>query len=255
MELGDGQAMVVLEVEMFTISGSVLIRQADAEGQDVSQLPVSNPDVRRIAAKLEAQLVQPVGSLGQGQFGHVTGIWHMLRPLRSESGEWTADHFRPIPPLSAATTGDFDDVHYCYMDEDRCRLGYNPMKQICQPRPVGWISTYSAAGRIPHIAPYLLRRTITTMAQMHTDFTDIMYNVHSTHIIIPLAHSIHLHIIIAQNHSARSRYSFFSDVGRGQRPMVRDTHTYHLLSHFSIQNNNQVMVRYALGGLQCLASQ
>ena len=158
MNLGDGQAMVLLEVEMFTISGSVLIRQADAEGQDgVSKLPVSNPDVRRVAAKLEAQLLQPVGSLGQGQFGHVSGIWHMLRPRQSESGEWTADHFRAMPPLSAATTGGFDDVRYCYMEEDRCRLGYNPMKQICQPRPVGWISTYSCTGRVPHIAPYLLR--------------------------------------------------------------------------------------------------
>jgi hypothetical protein len=40
-------------------------------------------------------------------------------------------------------------------------LGYNPLKQIAQPRPVGWISTYGSGGggdgggnRVAHIAPY-----------------------------------------------------------------------------------------------------
>ena len=147
-----GQAMLLLEVEHFTISGSVLVRQAEAEVTDPTLL-ARNPDVRHVAAKLEAQLVQPLGSLGQARFGHVAKIWHMLRPERSKTGMWSADPFRVAPSVSA-TSGDFADVHYCYMAEDRCSLGYNPMKQICQPRPVGWISTYGLPDRVPHIAPY-----------------------------------------------------------------------------------------------------
>jgi hypothetical protein len=45
--------------------------------------------------------------------------------------------------------------------QERCVLGYNPLKQIAQPRPVGWISTYGSGGggdgggnRVAHIAPY-----------------------------------------------------------------------------------------------------
>ena len=149
-----GQAIVVLEVEHFTISGSVLARQAGDDVKSKKALPSSNPDVRRVAAKLEARLVQPLGSLGQARFSHVSDIWHMLRPEQSEAGVWGADRFRPAPAACAATSCDFEDVTYCYMTEEQCCLGYNPMKQICQPRPVGWISTYGLPDKVPHIAPY-----------------------------------------------------------------------------------------------------
>jgi flavin reductase (DIM6/NTAB) family NADH-FMN oxidoreductase RutF len=137
VELGRGQAMVLLLVEDFTISGSVLVRQTAAQGQDSTTLPNSNPDVRQIAAKLEAALVQPLAALGPGRFGHVGGpgaeVCHMLRPKQAEPGAaWTGDTFKPAAATVGAC-GDFEDVKYCYAKEEQCSLGYNPMKQICQP--------------------------------------------------------------------------------------------------------------------------
>ena len=35
-----------------------------------------------------------------------------------------------------------------------CPLGYNPVTALILPRPIGWISTYSQVGRVPHVAPY-----------------------------------------------------------------------------------------------------
>jgi flavin reductase (DIM6/NTAB) family NADH-FMN oxidoreductase RutF len=40
---GDGQAMIVLQVDRFAISGEVLLRQAEAECQNPAALPASNP--------------------------------------------------------------------------------------------------------------------------------------------------------------------------------------------------------------------
>ena len=152
VDLGQGQSMLLLEIERFTILGDVLLRQAASTQQDAATQRGGNADARSVAAKLEAELVQPLGSLGNGRFGGLDGVSHMLRPVQAEGGDWSADGFsRATPP---AAKGDYRTVTFDYRTEERCELGYNPLKQIVQPRPVGWISTYEAETRVAHIAPY-----------------------------------------------------------------------------------------------------
>ena len=94
-------------------------------GQDAAALPKSNPDVRQIAAKLEAALVQPLGSLGDGRYSHVTEVYHMLRPQQAEpGGEWTSDTFRradSAADVGPGGSGDFETVTYCYEQEEAWR--------------------------------------------------------------------------------------------------------------------------------------
>ena len=77
-----GQSMILLQIETFQILGSVLVDQKIKKKGAVTIH--GNADVRQIAAKIEAELIRPVGSLGGGRFGVVNEIYHMLRPLPSQ---------------------------------------------------------------------------------------------------------------------------------------------------------------------------
>ena len=109
-----------------------------------------------------------------------------------------------------------------------CRLGYNPMKQICQPRPVGWISTYEKATRVPHIAPCVPRHRTAMHISGHlraaSDRTAVQ-RVRADLILVRRC-ARRLRRAAADGpgqlsvHFLPHRYSFFADVGRGERPMV-----------------------------------
>ena len=152
VDLGNDQHLVLLEVESFVISKTVL----------------SQPDetsTRKTLAKIDAELMQPVASMGNGQFATMDRLHLMLRPKQTKE-TWISDPFAVASPTVGP--GDFSDVEYVFRN-DTSNLGYNPIKAVVLPRPIGWISTYTDNSRaIPHVAPY----------------------------------------------------SFFSDVGRGDRPMV-----------------------------------
>jgi flavin reductase (DIM6/NTAB) family NADH-FMN oxidoreductase RutF len=50
---------------------------------------------------------------------------------------------------------DYDGTEWNFRTDGRsCPLGYNPLTALVMPRPIGWISTYSKQGRVPHLAPY-----------------------------------------------------------------------------------------------------
>lgn len=150
--LGNGQQMVLLEVESCSISKCVL----------------SKPDegsTRKTLAKIDAILIQAVASFGCGQFATMDNLRHMPRPEQCE-GTWKSDPFALLQPTFGSAN--YPDLEYVFHN-DHSNLGYNPIKAIVIPRPIGWISTYADESKaITHVAPY----------------------------------------------------SFFTDVGRGSRPMV-----------------------------------
>lgn len=179
------QSILMLEIEHFFIRGDVLRKQPSVPRQTVIYTH-DNPDVRKISAKIEADLVQPVCSLGPHKFGQLEqdGIYHMCRPIRSligsatthdstnnlndnnssSSNTWIVDTFRKMKPIHTTTTSStvthLANVEFNYRNEPYCKLGYNPTKQIVAPRPIGWLSTYAKEGegstdtKISHIAPY-----------------------------------------------------------------------------------------------------
>jgi len=165
------QSIIMLEIEHFFIRGDILRRQPSVPRQTVIYTH-DNPDVRKISAKIEADLVQPVCSLGNGKYGKLEddGIYHMCRPrlLRSHNGSntnsttvtaatnqtggiWIVDTLRKVQLINTKSTSTISstgsslaDVEYNYRNEPYCKLGYNPTKQIVAPRPIGWLSTYSS---------------------------------------------------------------------------------------------------------------
>lgn len=213
------QYIIMLEIEHFFIRGDILRQQPSVPRQSVIYTH-DNPDVRKISAKIEADLVQPVCSLGNGNYGKLEddGIYHMCRPrlLRShswnmnsstttttttpnprEGGAWIVDTLRKMEPIhtksssTISSTGScLADVEYNYRNEPYCKLGYNPTKQIVAPRPIGWLSTYAKTHKEvveEKSNPSSLTATTTTTSRS----SDIKKIPH----IAP--------------------YSFFIDVGRG----------------------------------------
>lgn len=138
VDLGNDQHLVLLEVESFVISNTVL----------------SQPDesvARKIRANIDAELMKPVASMGNGRFATMDRLHLMLRPKQTKE-TWISDPFAVASPTVGP--GNFSDVEYVFRD-DKSNLGYNPIKAIVLPRPIGWISTYTDNSKtIPHLAPY-----------------------------------------------------------------------------------------------------
>jgi flavin reductase (DIM6/NTAB) family NADH-FMN oxidoreductase RutF len=238
----------MLEIEHFYIRGDILRRQPSVPRQTVIYTH-DNPDVRKISAKIEADLVQPVCSLGNGKYGKLEddGIYHMCRPrllcshnctdtsstvvttaTNQTGGIWIVDTLRKVEPVNTKSTSTMSstgsslaDVEYNYRNEPYCKLGYNPTKQIVAPRPIGWLSTYAAK-----------RHAEETEEEKGKSNSDIQKIAH----IAP--------------------YSFFIDVGRGDETSMvafiaclreddEDDASFQLLrsqhdsNHYNNNNNNK----------------
>jgi flavin reductase (DIM6/NTAB) family NADH-FMN oxidoreductase RutF len=139
----EDQALIVLLVDIFTIHGSVLSEPTE----EMKQRP-------NVTAKIDAQLIQPCVSLGDGKVQPLTSIRSMPRPVQqTESGQWTSTKFNLAPQTTGP--GNFATTEWIYATHGgTCPLGYNAVTALIMPRPIGWISTYRKNGRIPHIAPY-----------------------------------------------------------------------------------------------------
>jgi flavin reductase (DIM6/NTAB) family NADH-FMN oxidoreductase RutF len=156
------ESMLLVEFEHFVIRKKVLLTQEDAVNP-VTSVFRDNVDVRRILAKIEARLIQPAVSLGhtsdgRPRFGCLRNndVYHMYRPVLTTdeaTNTWQVDTFRKAPALPAEMKPYPKDVEFNYVNEIKCKLGYNPTKQIVMPRPIGWLSSYSTDG-VPHISPY-----------------------------------------------------------------------------------------------------
>lgn len=150
VELGNDQSMLLLQVEYMFIQGDVLTPPSDNM--------LLNAGSRQFLAKIEAQLIQPLVSLGNGKFGTLGRFFSLYRPRKSTSQQW--ETLAPIPlqpPIKQNGAEAFhpDVEHDFRHDGPRfSRFGYNPFKAIVMPRPIGWISTFRKEGRIPHLAPY-----------------------------------------------------------------------------------------------------
>lgn len=157
------ESIIMLEIEHFFIRGDVLRKQPSVPRQ-TKIYTHDNPDVRNITAKIEADLVKPVCSLGNGNFGQLEdGVYHMRRPVfqhsndknQSNTSSWVVDTFQKMAPITATPDNFCTNVEFNYRNEPYCILGYNPMKQIVAPRPIGWLSSYAKEDRtISHISPY-----------------------------------------------------------------------------------------------------
>lgn len=145
------KGLVILEVDTFDIEKEVL-----SEVPTAKKVKTGNQSTRVVIANIDAKLMKPIGSLGQGRFGKLNGPYHMYRPKAVEKdGEklWKNDYFIPRP--SSESSGLYhSSVQFSYTKNPECFLGYNPTKQTTQPRPIGWISTYKPNTRIEHLAPY-----------------------------------------------------------------------------------------------------
>ena len=146
------KGLVILEVDTFDIERDVLRAVPTAKKAKSENVQ----SARVVTASIDAKLMKPIGSLGQGRFGKLDGPYHMYRPKGAEKdGEkvWTNDSFVPRPPVES--TGLYhNSVQFSYVKDPQCSLGYNPTKQTTQPRPIGWISTFKPGTRIEHLAPY-----------------------------------------------------------------------------------------------------
>ena len=155
------ESIIMLEIEHFFIRGDVLRKQSSVP-QQTKIYTHDNPDVRKITAKIEADLVKPVCSLGNGNFGQLEdGVYHMRRPVFQHSNDkytkssWVVDTFQKMAPITATPDKFCTNVEFNYRNEPYCTLGYNPMKQIVAPRPIGWLSSYAKEDRkISHVSPY-----------------------------------------------------------------------------------------------------
>lgn len=139
---GDGQALVVLLVDTFVIDGSVLSEPTT----EMKKRP-------NVTAKIDAQLIKPVVSLGQGRVCKLKSFRSMPRPKQQEDGTWISTPFNAAQP----TTGPFgfSTTEWTFKEHGgTCPLGYNALTALVMPRPIGWISTFRKDGMTPHCAPY-----------------------------------------------------------------------------------------------------
>lgn len=159
-DLPDNRGMVILEVDTFEIRKEVLrATETSKKAKDEKK-----PGGRLVTAKVEADLMRPISSLGNGKFGRLEGVYDMYRPTKvtAEDGSisWANHEFQKSTPRDGdggerlSSLGSGDTIEFTYLSGENCILGYNPTKQVILPRPIGWISTYEKSQRIPHVAPY-----------------------------------------------------------------------------------------------------
>ena len=146
-EEDERKGLFILEVNTFEIGREVL-RSIPSDTNDMNN--------RLVSARIEANLLNPIASLGEGKFGKLSELYHMYRPkaiMKENESTWENGCLTPqsLPEIDQLHN---ESVHFTYLENSDCKLGYNPTMQIVQPRPIGWISTYKANERIEHVAPY-----------------------------------------------------------------------------------------------------
>ena len=142
--------MIVLVVESFVIDGSIL--------SPPTEILKKRPNV---VAKIDAELIQPVVSVGHGgTICPLKEIHTMPRPVKFEDEnsptKWTSTNFN----LAEKTLGPggYDTVEWNFREHGGTSpLGYSATTALIMPRPIGWISTYhvtSSNEKLNHLAPY-----------------------------------------------------------------------------------------------------
>lgn len=96
--------------------------------------------------------------------------------------------------IAFVNRGNGETIEYTYRLDERCALGYNPMKQVVCPRFIGWISTYEPNSLLLSDGDRADDGTMTSQQRRERRTTDRIPHI--------------------------SPYSFFIDVARGSRPMV-----------------------------------
>ncbi|KAL7569291.1 hypothetical protein ACA910_016838 [Epithemia clementina (nom. ined.)] len=158
------EAIIILTVESFVIDGSIL--------SQATEMMKKRPGV---VAKIDAELIQPVVSLGSsGRRCTLKAIHSMPRPIKAEDTEttttrtttttspkWTSTDFNIAEPSTGP--GAFDTVEWNFREHGATSpLGYSATIALVMPRPIGWISTYHHHNNTPdghpmkltHLAPY-----------------------------------------------------------------------------------------------------
>lgn len=141
----NGDGLVLLIGESVVVDGSVL---SD---------PTESMRSREITAKIDAGLIQPVVAVGPNQYRSMKDIRSLYRPKQDGNGTWVSSDFQTIVPNGTRTQEEQIPaaMEWNYRtDGHACSLGFNPTLAFIMPRPIGWISTYSSTGRVPHLAPY-----------------------------------------------------------------------------------------------------
>lgn len=160
----DGESMLILSVETFVVDGSVL------------SPPTESMKERDILAKIDAELIQPVVSLGNGECLPLVALRSMPRPKQQDNGGWTSDALELNPPPPAGTS-EYGNMEWSYKEHgSQCPLGFNPITALIMPRAIGWISTYTKNGRIPHLAPYSFFSDVARGAQPMVIFSGARKN-------------------------------------------------------------------------------
>lgn len=148
----ENKGVVILEVDKFLMKKEVLAKTSATKVKKAE-----NGNGRKTLARIEANLVEPIGSLGDGRFAALDGPYHMYRPKRVQqedgSTQWINCEFVD-PPDSEYSELLGDDIEFVHSKEETCALGYNPTKQVVLPRPIGWISTFAPNSYLEHVAPY-----------------------------------------------------------------------------------------------------
>jgi flavin reductase (DIM6/NTAB) family NADH-FMN oxidoreductase RutF len=138
-DLGSGEMLLFLEAEYIIVDKSAMAA------------PTASMAGRKVLAKIDCELVDPIVSMGSGRFAKVSGMYSMPRPKKQEDGSWLSTELIPLPPTTGPS--DVDTVEYCHKKEPNV-FGYNPVKSIAMPRPIGFLSTYRKEDRVAHLAPY-----------------------------------------------------------------------------------------------------
>jgi flavin reductase (DIM6/NTAB) family NADH-FMN oxidoreductase RutF len=147
----------------------ILIAETVVFHKSILSDPTNSMKQRSISAKIDAALIQPVVSLGSHhpRFHSLKEIRSMPRPKLEPSPHqddattgisssllWVSSDFHTVVPTGPRSL-DHTTTEWNYrIDGHSCALGFNPTLAFIMPRPIGWISTYSKEGRVPHLAPY-----------------------------------------------------------------------------------------------------
>mmetsp|Transcript_13130 Transcript_13130/g.21771 ORF Transcript_13130/g.21771 Transcript_13130/m.21771 type:complete len:453 (-) Transcript_13130:2339-3697(-) len=140
----DGKTMVLLCIDEVVMKREILTTPPPAENSG-----------RSILALVDAAKMQPLAAMGNGKYATMSGVHLLLRPSQTteEKTGWKSD------PIVLKKTND-DGIISSKIPEtvewitsEPSPLGFNPLKAIVIPRPIGWISTYHPS-TVPHIAPY-----------------------------------------------------------------------------------------------------